>query len=152
MKDCVFEERNVLFFQKMGIAYATVRLTENILKHSIFDANRMIRSFLREQNIHDFEEQKFGKDHKIFLDTYILTFSRSIETKTSLYRAETRGDCRMWFGNTILSLAEPEDLFIITSVDKVLYVINVSKIDLELCYQTSYYNQIKELIKRLLFA
>lgn len=149
MMDCVFEERNISFLQKKGITYATVRLTENILKHSIFDANRMIRSFLREQNIHNFEEQKFGKDHKIFLDTHIVTYSRSIETKTSLYRAETRGDCRMWFGNAIFSISEPEDLFVMISVDKMLYVINISKIDLELCYQTSYTNMIKQLIRKL---
>ena len=53
MKFNEFEESNILFLQNLGIPYATVRLTENILKHSIFDANSEIRSFLQSQDLHD---------------------------------------------------------------------------------------------------
>ncbi len=149
MKFNEFEESNILFLQNLGIPYATVRLTENILKHSIFDANSEIRSFLQSQDLHDYEKQGFGQEFKTFLKTQILTFKRNVETKTSLYRAGTRGDYRMWFGSVILKLSNPNDLFMITAIDKELYTINLSKIDLELCYTTSYPNPIKNMFLSL---
>ena len=73
MKYNEFEENNILFLQKLTIPYATVRLTKNILKHSIFDANSEIRSFLYHQDLHDFEKQKYGQEYKI--GNYILLYS-----------------------------------------------------------------------------
>lgn len=146
MKFNEFEESNILFLQNLGIPYATVRLTENILKHSIFDANSEIRSFLQSQDLHYYEKQSFGQEFKVYLKTKILTFKRNVETKTSLYRAGTRGDYRMWFGSAILTLSNPNDLFMITAIDKELYTINITKIDLELCYTTSYPNPIKNML------
>ena len=148
MKYNEFEENNLLFLQKLNIPYATVRLTDNILKHSIFDANSDIRNFLFNQDLHDFEKQGFGQEYKVFLKTHILTFKQSVETKTSLYRAGARGDYRMWFGSGILSLSSPNDLFVITSINKELYTINLSKIDLELCHTSSYINPIKEMFAK----
>ena len=150
MKNTVFEEGNILFLERLDIPYATVRLSENILKHSIFDANMAIRSFMRNNGLHDYEQQGLGPEFKVFLKTQILTFKRSIETNTSLYRARTRGDCRMWFGSIINKFCDPDDLFIITAIDKVLYTINITKLDLDLCYTTSYMNPIKELLAKLI--
>lgn len=147
MKDSVLEKSNILFLERVGIPFATVRLSENILKHSIFDANMEIRSFLRNNDLHDYEQQGLGSEHKVFQKTYILTFKRSLETNTSLYRSHTRGDCRMWFGSIVNKLSEPDNLFMITAIDKILYAINISKIDLELCYRSSMPNPISHLVK-----
>ena len=147
MRDSVLEKGNILFLERIGIPYATVRLSENILKHSIFDANMEIRSLLRNNGLHDYEQQGLGPEFKVYLKTQILTFKRSIETNTSLYKARTRGDCRMWFGSIINKFTDPDDLFMITAIDKVLYTINISKLDLELCYRSSMPNPISQLIK-----
>ena len=146
MKFNAFEKENIQFLQSHGISFATVRLTENILNHAIFDANNNIRTFLLTHNLHDYEKQGLGKEFKVFLKTEILTFKRSVETKTSLYRARSRGDYRMWFGSAIFSLSESNDLYIITTINKELRIINISKIDLDLCYKTSYPNPIKDMV------
>lgn len=146
MKNSVLENENIIFLEKLGIPFATIRLTENILQHSIFDANLEIRSFLRLHGLHDYDQQGLGSEFKVFLKTQILTFKCSIETNTSLYRARTRGDCRMWFGSIVNKLSDPDNLFMITAIDKVLYVVNISKIDLELCYRSSYPNPINNML------
>ena len=88
--------------------------------------------------------------HKILLKTQILTFKQNVESKTSLYRAGSRGDYRMWFGSAILSFSSPNDLFVITVNNRQLYTINLSKIDLELCYTSSYTNPIKDLLAKII--
>ena len=143
----MLEEGNILFLERIGIPYATVRLSENILKHSIFDANMEIRSFLCNNGLHDYEQQGLGSEFKVYLKTQILTFKRSIETNSSLYKARTRGDCRMWFGSVVNKFSDPDDLFMITAINNVLYTINISKIDLEQCYRSSMSNPISQLIK-----
>ena len=59
--------------------------------------------------------------------THVLTFMRDIPTETSLYRAGTRGDCRMWFGSAIFPVTEVNDLYVVTAIDKELFIINITK-------------------------
>ena len=141
------ESYNQKFFSVKRIPFVIVCLTSNIIKHSIFDAKRDMRNFLKEMGIHDFHTQGFGQEAKVMIPTYILTFRRILKTQTSLYRAGTRGDERMWFGSAILPLTDPDDLYAVTIMDKELYIINITKIDIEKCSQSSFPNPIKEWVK-----
>lgn len=150
MKDySVIEKNNMEYLQRNNIPYATVRLTYNILQHSIFDATVPIRSFLKSQGIHDFDTQKNGRDYKAFVDTHILTFMRDVTTETSLYRAGTRGDERMWFGYEILPLTKPDDIYAMLAYKNELYIINISTNELESCFESPYSNTIKYIISKL---
>lgn len=140
------EKKNIQFLQSNEVHFATVRMTPNILNHSIFDAKTEIRELLKEFCVHDFEAQQFGRNYKVFVKTHILTFKREILTETSLYRAETRGDERMWFGSAILPLANPNDVYVIIPYDKELYIVNVSQIDVAACVCTSISNPIRTII------
>lgn len=144
------ERQNEEYLQNKGIPYTTVVLTKNILSHFIFDANRQIVKYLKEQGIHDYEQQENGKDARAFITTHILTFKNEVLSKSSLYKAGTRGDKRMWFGAEVLPYAEDGNIFTIIAHEGELYIFNESKIDVELCYSTSLDNPIKRFLKNIL--
>ena len=54
------EMQNEEYLSNKGIAFVTIVLTANILSHSIFDANRQIVKYLKEQGIHDYASQEKG--------------------------------------------------------------------------------------------
>ena len=141
------ELQNEDFLKEKGIHFAKVLLTENILSHAIFDATQEISRFLKEEGIHDFSQQANGKEAKIFIPTHLLTFKQTIEMKTSLYKASTRGDKRMWFGAEIFPYVEDDDIFVIMALNKELYIINMTHLDIELCFRTGINNPIKSFIK-----
>lgn len=71
-------------------------------------------------------------------------------SKSSLYKAGTRGDKRIWFGAEVLPYAEDGNIFVIIAHEGKLYIFNESKIDVELCYTTSMTNPIKMFLKAIL--
>lgn len=144
------EIQNEEFLEQKGIRYATILMTDNILSHSIFDANRQIVKFLKEMGVHDYDAQEKGADAKVMIDTHILTFKEEIMSKSSLYKAGTRGDKRMWFGAEVLPYAEDGNIFVIIAHEGELYIFNESKLDVELCYTTSMTNPIKMFLKVIL--
>lgn len=70
--------------------FATIQITETGLKKSILDATAPVRAYLKEKNVHDYETQLQGQEHKRNIDTYILTEDARFLTKTSLYRPVTK--------------------------------------------------------------
>lgn len=143
------EAQNEEFLKQKGIRFATVLMTDNILSHSIFDANRQIVKFLKEMGVHDYDAQEKGTEAKVVIDTHILTFKKEVISKSSLYKAGTRGDKRMWLGAEILPYVDDNQIVAIFVKDGELYVLNESKIDIELCYTTSLVNPIKDFVKGL---
>ena len=140
------EGKNVKFLTEKRINFCLVQLTETILTKSLFDATTPIRAFLKNEGIHDFEHQQNGQEAKVRVNTHILTFSRSIDSETTLYRAGARGDERMWFGAPIADVAEPDNVFAIFSKERELYLINISKMDIESAWNSSVPNPISEFI------
>lgn len=143
------ETQNEEFLEQKGIRFATILMTDNILSHSIFDANRQIVKFLKEMGVHDYDAQEKGADAKVMIDTHILTFKEEVMSKSSLYKAGTRGDKRMWFGAEILPYVDDDQIVAIFVKDGELYVLNESKIDIELCYTTGMTNPIKGFLKEI---
>lgn len=141
------ETQNEEFLEQKGIRFATILMTDNILSHSIFDANRQIVKLLKEMDVHDYDVQGKGSESKVMIATHILTFKEEVMSKSSLYKAGTRGDKRMWFGAEVLPYAEDGNIFAIIAHDGELYIFNESKIDVELCYTTSMTNPIKRFLK-----
>lgn len=143
------EVKNQNYLAERGVQFEMVCMTANILKHSIFDAKMSMRAFLRENCVHDFYSQTNGKKSKSMVKTHVLTFMRDIPTETSLYRAGTRGDCRMWFGSAIFPVTEVNDLYVVTAIDKELYIINITQIDIETCCQTSFPSPVQKWMKEV---
>lgn len=143
------EQKNQNYLVGRGVRFEIVCLTANILKHSIFDAKMAIRTLLKEQEVHDYFNQANGREARRMVKTHILTFMRDIPTETSLYRAGSRGDCRMWFGSAILPVTDADDLYVITVVCQELYIVNISKVDIETCCQTSFPSPIQKWMKKV---
>lgn len=138
------EQMNTEYLNKRGIQYVLVCLTQNILHHGIFDAKVALRDLLRETSIHDYDTQNPGD--KISILTHIYTFKEDITASSSMYKAGTRGDARMWFGSEIYKVAQPDDILAVVPHSKAIHVLPISHIDLEYCCTTSLGNPIKHFI------
>lgn len=138
------EQMNTEYLTKKGIQYVLVCLTQNILHHGIFDAKVALRDLLREMSVHDYDTQNPGD--KISIPTHIYTFKEDIIASSSMYKAGTRGDARMWFGSEIYKVTKPDDIFAVVPQNGVIYVLPLSHVDLEFCCTTSLNNPIKRFI------
>lgn len=139
------EIQNESFLKEHEIRFAKVLLTENILSHHIFDASQSIERFLKEEHVHDFDSQNNGD--KKYITTHLLTFKEDRIIHTSVYKATKRGDKRMWFGAEILSITNPDDIYIMMAKDGELFILNMTRIDIALCYNTSMNNPIKHFMR-----
>jgi hypothetical protein len=67
------------------------------LEKSILDAHEDLRLFLVKSNLHNFNNQEQGPDHKVTIPVNIITETGIIGTKASLYRPSSKfGDPRIW--------------------------------------------------------
>ena len=139
------EMMNIDFLQKRGFRYILINLTQNILDHAIFDAKRDLRDWLKETGTHDYSTQEPGQ--KVMIKTIILSFKNQVEVESSLYRTGTRGDARMWFGSDIYDVVAPDDICGVFIRNKTIYVLNISKIDIDFCCSTTLNNPIKTFFK-----
>ena len=142
------EQMNTEYLNKKGIQYALVCLTQNILHHGIFDAKVALRNLLKEKSVHDYDAQRSGE--KVSIPTHILTFKDDITTVSSMYRAGSRGDARMWFGSEIYNVASPDDVFAIVPAEGIIYVLPLTHLDIEYCCTTSRNNPVKQFINKIL--
>lgn len=126
-----FEERNVGFLVDRQVEYSTIQITETGLQKSIMDATASVRAYLLEKGIHDYENQPQGPDNKRLVETFILTETEAIRTQSSLYRPVTkRGDPRLWVYK-LNKYIGADEIFALVAFGQKLYVINLSRIDIE---------------------
>ena len=127
-----FETRNLKFLVDRQVECATIQVTETGLKKSILDATAPVRAYLKDNGIHDYENQPQGELGKRYVETYILTDTSQIHTRTSLYRPITKkGDPRMWVNKVRgVEFVRPDDIFAIIADQGILYVVNLSLVDI----------------------
>ncbi len=135
------EIMNTEYLDKKGLQYVLICLTQNILHHGIFDAKVALRALLKEKGVHDYSSQQPGE--KVSIATHILTFKKDIEACSSMYRAGTRGDARMWFGSEIYDVALSDDIVAVIPKNDAIYVLPISHVDIEYCCTTPIQNPIK---------
>ena len=130
-----------------NVKFTQVQITATGLKKSILDATTPMRTYFKENNVHDYSLQNKGQDNKVIIKTYILTEHKEIETQTSLYRPETKdGDPRLWIYR-LKETTEADDIHaIIAPTPTSLFVINLTKVDIVKCCESSLVNPIQDLI------
>lgn len=139
------EERNMRFLTDMQIEHTTMTITKTGYGKGIMDAIASLRIYLKENEIHDFENQQQGSQHKKLVETYILTGNKEYKTLSSLYRPKTKkGDPRIWIYG-LKDYIKPNDRFVIIVNDGKLYVINITVVDIEKAC-SSLFSPIGELI------
>lgn len=143
-----FEETNVKFLVDKQIQFTTLQVTETGLKKSILDATAPVRSYLKENNIHDYEIQPQGTEHKRLIDTFIFADYNRHFTKTSLYRPLTKkGDPRLWIGKVKdVDFLRANDIFALIAHNKELYAINLTVTDIPSICNSKLDTPLKDLI------
>lgn len=93
-------------FKKIRGKKAMFHITKTILDKHIQDANRAICEALKESNIINYEHLGLG-EKKIFKGRF--KGQRSQDVNISCYRANGRGDKRIWFKG-IAEISKPDDM------------------------------------------
>ena len=145
-----FEKTNMEYLVNHNVKFTQVQVTATGLKKSILDATTPMRTYFKENNVHDYELQAQGPENKITKKTYILTGGKVIESTTSMYRPVTKeGDPRLWVYR-LKETTEADDIHaIIAKNPDELYVINLTKVDIPRFCETDIENPIRDLVKGL---
>jgi hypothetical protein len=143
------EQEKIKLLTKNQVSLTLIEPTETGLKKSIMDATGSVRSFLKSEDIHDYELQKQGAESKILIPTVIHTGFKTIKSKSSLYRPLTKnGDPRIWF-YSLTKVADPNDIIAITYFDDTFQVFNLSKLDVRELIISSIQNPFQDLINAI---
>lgn len=126
------ETKNVKFLVDKQVDFTTIQITETGLKKSILDATAPVRAFFKEKNVHDYEAQLQGPEHKRIIDTFILTETAQYRTKTSLYRPVTKnGDSRLWVNKVRdVEFLRANDIFALIAHTGTLYAVNLTNVNI----------------------
>lgn len=117
-------------FKQRGVQVGFLVPTETGLKKSIMDAHEGLRRFFLKQNLHDYDKQSKGTENKKEIRTLLINKDKILETKTSLYRPETKnGDPRIWV-YSLKKIASPGDLIALCVFEDSLIAVNCSTTDL----------------------
>lgn len=140
------EINRIKILTENSVELTLIEPTETGLVKSIMDATGSVRSFLKSKNIHDFEMQKQGQESKVLVNSILLSNESVINSVASLYRPNTKkGDPRIWFKG-LGSYAKANDILGIVEFQKVLYVLNITQLDLDILLSSKNINPVKELI------
>lgn len=143
------EQSKIKLLTKNQVSLTLIEPTQTGLKKSIMDATGSVRSYLKSENIHDYELQKQGPDNKILLPAVIHAGFKTIKSKASLYRPITKsGDPRIWFYG-LTKVADPNDIVVLTYFDDVFRVFNLTKLDVEGLINSSIQNPFQDLIRSI---
>ncbi|MGQ7945635.1 DUF262 domain-containing protein [Flavobacterium sp. WC2509] len=124
------ENKNLKMLVNQDIDFSILIPTETGLKKSIMDAVSGVREFLKNNDLHDYEIQEYGPDHKKKIEGYFITDTDKIKTEISLYRSNGRGDFRIWFSDLKSFVSENEELALL-NIEKTIYILNVSRYNYE---------------------
>lgn len=143
------EIRNMEFLVDKSVKFTQVQITSTGLKKSILDATDPMRTFFFEEGIHDYSVQLQGTTNKVMLPCVILGKHEKFDTRISLYRPETKkGDPRLWIYG-LKDYTDADDIHVIFHIDRLLFVINMTKINIRECFENPLINPIQECIMEI---
>ncbi|KEZ94456.1 MvaI/BcnI restriction endonuclease family protein [Nonlabens ulvanivorans] len=145
------EQEKIKLLTKNQVSLTLIEPTETGLKKSIMDATGSVRSYLKSENIHDYELQKQGTESKVMITAVIHTGFKIIKSKASLYRPSTKkGDPRIWFYG-LTKIADPNDIIAITYYNDSFQVFNLTKLNVTELINSPIINPFQELISSINF-
>lgn len=132
-----------------SVELCLIEPTETGLVKSIMDATGSVRNFLKSKGIHNFELQNQGQESKVQIISKLIDSDKVINSIASLYRPNTKnGDPRIWFKG-LGNYSKANDILGIIEFDGILYVLNITQIDLEKLLNSNIHNPLKELIEEI---
>lgn len=146
------EQNKIKLLTKNQVSLTLIEPTETGLKKSIMDATGSVRSFLKSENIHDYDQQLQGPNYKVLIPTVIHTGFKTIKSQASLYRPVTKnGDPRIWFYK-MTKIADANDIIAIAYFDNSFQIFNLTQLDIETLINSSIQNPLQDLIKEINFT
>lgn len=125
-EDLIRHNRELL--AKLGLDHSELIITATGIDKSIMDAVVPLRDFFKFNHYHDYSTQTQGDIEK--KPAKLVTTSTIIDTQVSLYRPKTKqGDPRIWVYK-LKPHVQPNDTLALILVDGLLYVFNISQVDL----------------------
>ncbi len=119
------------------------------LEKSIMDATGSVRTYLKANNIHDFELQKQGQESKIQITSFLILSDSLVNSVASLYRPNTKkGDPRIWFKG-LGSYSKSNDILGIIAFEGNLYVLNITQLDLHKLIESKISNPLQDLVNEI---
>lgn len=150
MRSLTIQEQNkIKVLTKNQVSLSLIEPTATGLKKSIMDATGSVRSFLKANNIHDYDFQQQGPGNKVMIPALIYDDFSTIGSNASLYRPQTKnGDPRIWFSG-LTKIANPNDIVAIIYYEGQFHVFNLTRLDVEALLDSSILNPLKELISEI---
>ena len=143
------EIERIKILTENSVELCLIEPTETGLVKSIMDATGSVRNFLKSKEIHDFELQKQGQESKVLIISKFIHSDKVVNSIASLYRPNTKkGDPRIWFKG-LGNYSQANDILGIIEFDGILYVLNITQIDLEKLLSSNIFNPLKELIEEI---
>lgn len=143
------EIERIKILTENSVELCLIEPTETGLVKSIMDATGSVRNYLKSKNIHNFELQNQGQENKIQIISKLIDANKTINSIASLYRPNTKnGDPRIWFKG-LGNYSNANDILGIIEFEGILYVLNVTQIDLETLINSNIQNPLKELIEEI---
>lgn len=140
------EQSRLACLTENSVSCTLIEPTATGLGKSIMDATGSVRSFLKQEKVHDYSNQGQGQLHKVQIDSLIYHASETYPSKASLYRPTTKkGDPRIWF-QKLNRHASPNDILAIISFDEKLHVLNLTKTPIDTLVDAARSNPIQELV------
>lgn len=144
-----FEQKNIKFLVNHNVKFTQVEITPTGLKKGILDSTAPMRAYFIENAIHDYANQLQGQEHKEMFKAAILTESKIKNTTASFYRPNTKkGDPRMWIYG-FSAFTEGNDIHVLFEFEKTLYSINITRIDIEKCYNSKIITPLQDILKAI---
>ncbi|MDG1859226.1 MAG: MvaI/BcnI family restriction endonuclease [Emcibacteraceae bacterium] len=113
-------------FTSLGVEFALLVPTATAIDKSIIDATLSVRNFLEISELHSYQNQAQGPEHKTSLPIKICSEQKEHNNKASLYRPNTKsGDPRIWFYG-LKKFVSANNLLAVTKYNNGLLVINCS--------------------------
>jgi len=143
------EELRLQLLTRKSISLTLIEPTETALKKSIMDATGPIRHYLKENDIHDYELQKQGPEHKVIVEGIFYKQFKIFKTNVSLYRPKTKnGDPRIWLSG-LNKHAKPNDIIALICYDYKIHAFNITDLAIEDLLDSKRSNPLKELIDEI---
>ena len=146
------EEGKLKVLTENSVSLTLIEPTENGLKKSIMDATGIVRNYLKENGVHDYNLQGQGPESKIILEALIYSDFTTYKSKVSLYRPKTKkGDPRIWFSG-LTKFSNANDILALVCFDDKIHIINLTQLAVEDLINSSLINPLKDLIQEINFT
>ena len=143
------EINRIKLLTEKSVELCLIEPTGTGLEKSIMDATGSVRTYLKVNNIHDFELQKQGQESKTQITSFLISSDELVNSVASLYRPNTKkGDPRIWFKG-LGAYSTANDILGIIAFEGKLYVLNITQLDLHQLIESKISNPLQDLVNEI---